>query len=115
MWCHVLFFGFPLLGLALFWWLPLPLALALYAPLAALSVGAGIATVQAMQRPAVSGCEAMRGRVGRVEAVEGPRLTVRMDSELWNAVAEEPLSPGERVVVERVDGLTLTVRPVRGK
>jgi len=112
MWCHVLFFGFPVLGLTLFWLLPLPLAAGIYLPLAALSIGAGVATVRALRTPSSMGSHAMRGCPGRVEVVEGRRVVVRVGSELWKAVSREALAPGQAVVIVSVDGLTLTVRPL---
>jgi membrane protein implicated in regulation of membrane protease activity len=61
-----------------------------------------------------------RARVG-VEVLEGatavvlspcqPDGQVRIQGEIWAARCEEGAGPGEQVVVERVDGLTLTVRP----
>jgi len=35
---------------------------------------------------------------------------VRAGGEIWRAVATEALNPGDKVVVTRVDGLTLEVR-----
>lgn len=112
MWCHVLLFGLPILGLPLFWWLPLPMALALYVPTSALGVWAGAATVQAFRQPPSTGAEAMVGRIARVDRVDGG-LVVRMGSELWNAVTREPLVPGQSVVVTGVERLTVTVRSTR--
>jgi membrane-bound ClpP family serine protease len=57
------------------------------------------------------------GRVGVVRAVPAPVGQVFVDGALWRAKTwgldedEKPLSPGEPCVVERIDGLTLTVRP----
>ncbi|MFQ5947070.1 MAG: NfeD family protein [Anaerolineae bacterium] len=110
MWCHLLFFGFPVVGLSLFWLFPFLLALSLYVPLSALSIGAGVATVRAMRNPVSTGPEAMRGREGRVEVVEGKTAVVRVGDELWKAVAAEPLAPGQPVVIVSVEGLRLSVR-----
>ncbi|MFQ5830695.1 MAG: NfeD family protein [Candidatus Methylomirabilia bacterium] len=110
MWCHLLFFGFPVLGLSLFWLFPFLLAPSLYLPLSALSIGAGVATIRTMRSPVSAGSEAMRGREGRVETVEGKTAVVRVGNELWKAVAPEPLALGQGVLVVSLDGLTLTVR-----
>lgn len=110
MWCHVLLYGFPVVGIALFWVLPFPVALGLYLPLAALSVGIGMVTVRALAAPLSTGAEGMRGREARVEAADGRSIVVKVDSELWNAVASEALAPGDRVVIVGVDRLRLTVR-----
>jgi membrane-bound ClpP family serine protease len=57
------------------------------------------------------------GRVGVVRAVPAPMGQVFVDGALWRARTwgldeeEKPLVQGDPCVVERVDGLTLTVRP----
>jgi membrane-bound serine protease (ClpP class) len=57
------------------------------------------------------------GRVGVVRAVPAPVGQVFVDGALWRAKTwgldedEKPLNPGQKCVVERVEGLTLTVRP----
>jgi membrane-bound serine protease (ClpP class) len=63
-----------------------------------------------------SGAEGLVGRVGTVRAVPAPFGQVFVDGALWRArvwelEGEAPLSCGDAVVVEHVDGLTLTVRP----
>jgi len=61
-----------------------------------------------------SGREALIGACGEARtllATEPGRVFV--DGALWRAVAANPdeeIAPGDKVVVERVDGLTLTVR-----
>jgi membrane-bound serine protease (ClpP class) len=54
------------------------------------------------------------GRLGVVRRWEAPDGTVFVDGALWNARPSlpdgEPLRAGDRVVVERVSGLTLCVR-----
>lgn len=57
------------------------------------------------------------GRVGVVRAVPQPMGQVFVDGALWRARLwgldgnERQLAAGDPVVVERIDGLTLTVRP----
>lgn len=93
------------------------------AALAAAAWGALIArtALVSRRRRAVSGREALSGRLGVVRAWNGDRDgQVLVDGALWQARASvlEPsgldLAPrlhrGDRVVVERVSGLTLTVR-----
>jgi membrane-bound ClpP family serine protease len=62
-----------------------------------------------------TGTEALVGHVGVVRSNGGPGAQVFLDGSLWraepNPIHEEPeLHDGERVVVERVNGLTLCVR-----
>ena len=57
------------------------------------------------------------GRVGVIRAAPEPLGQVYVDGALWRAKTwrldedEKPLHKGDACVVERVDGLTLTVRP----
>lgn len=109
--CHLPLF-LPLAGLALFLVLPFPVALALYLPLAGLSTVVGLKVVAAMRRPVQTGAEGMRGAEGVVVAARGPRGIVRVRGELWSAVGPEALTPGARVAVVKLEGLTALVRPV---
>lgn len=61
-----------------------------------------------------SGPEAMIGHLGVIRA-GGPTARVYVDGGLWRAQpspleADDALCDGDRVVIERVSGLTLTVR-----
>jgi membrane-bound ClpP family serine protease len=63
-----------------------------------------------------SGPEGLIGRVGEVRAAPAPFGKVFLDGALWRARMWSPdedgtvLERGDPIVVERVDGLTLTVR-----
>jgi membrane-bound ClpP family serine protease len=62
-----------------------------------------------------SGAEGLIGRVGEVRAAPAPLGQVFLDGALWRARLwagdeEAELRRGDPIVVERVDGLTLTVR-----
>jgi membrane-bound ClpP family serine protease len=70
----------------------------------------------ATRRMAVkSGTRAMLGRVGTVRAIPAPVGQVLLDGALWRArmweFEECEVAEGSPVVVEAIDGLTLTVRP----
>jgi membrane-bound ClpP family serine protease len=63
-----------------------------------------------------SGPQALAGRVATVRTVPAPVGQVQLDGALWRARMWEleggaPVAEGSAVVVESVDGLTLTVRP----
>jgi membrane-bound ClpP family serine protease len=64
-----------------------------------------------------SGSIALLGRVATVRSVPAPVGQVLLDGALWRARVWEleedgaPVAEGSAVVVEAVDGLTLTVRP----
>jgi membrane-bound serine protease (ClpP class) len=62
-----------------------------------------------------TGREALVGHVGVVRSLSGSEAQVFLDGSLWRAEpdavhGEEDQHEGERVVVERVNGLTLRVR-----
>jgi membrane-bound ClpP family serine protease len=64
-----------------------------------------------------SGAEGLIGRVGEVRATPAPLGRVFLDGALWRARTwdageddTQQLQCGDPIVVERVDGLTLTVR-----
>jgi membrane-bound serine protease (ClpP class) len=64
-----------------------------------------------------SGPQALIGRVATVRSVPAPIGRVQLDGALWRARLWEledegvPVAEGSAVVVESIDGLTLTVRP----
>ena len=71
--------------------------------------------LSASRRRVRSGAEALIGRVGEVRAVPAPTGQVFLDgalwrARLWSADEDTRLERGDPIVVERVDGLTLTVR-----
>jgi membrane-bound ClpP family serine protease len=100
------------------------LGLALALPVAA---GAGVAATgllliatskaaRARRLPVRSGAEGLVGRVGVVRAPIAPIGQVMVDGALWRARrawdpdVDGPLEEGQRVVVEEVNGLTVSVR-----
>ena len=67
--------------------------------------------VKSRRRPVVSGPEEMVGSSAQVIDWKGHAGTVRVHGEVWNARAARALASGRKVRVEKVDGLTLTVKP----
>ena len=63
------------------------------------------------RRAVVTGREQMLGSQGKVENWSGSSGQVFIHGEYWNAVASGPLTPGSRVRVIGIEGLTLTVGP----
>jgi membrane protein implicated in regulation of membrane protease activity len=109
--CHLPLL-FPLAGLLLFAFLPLPVALAVYLPLAGLSTFAGLKVIEAMRQRASTGAEGMRGAEGVVVTARGRQGVARVRGELWNVASPESLVPGARVTIEELRGLTALVRPL---
>lgn len=68
------------------------------------------AAVRAQRRPVETGIEWLVGRDGVTESRLDPAGTVRVDGELWTAVAAgDAIEAGEPVQVVRVEGATLHV------
>ncbi len=96
------------------------LGLALAFPIGAAGAAVGAVAVRkalaANRRPARGGAEGLLGHVGTVRRPLDPMGHVLVDGELWRARCswaeedEPPPHEGDRVVVEEVRGLTLTVR-----
>jgi len=53
------------------------------------------------------------GRRANVISVEGSTLRVELNGVGWAATANEPVTIGAEVLVEKIDGLTLHVIPVK--
>ncbi len=54
----------------------------------------------------------MVGDQAVVVKAEGGEVEVDYQGETWRAFSSQPLQPGQQVVIEAVDGLTLRVAPV---
>jgi membrane-bound serine protease (ClpP class) len=67
--------------------------------------------MRARRRPVVTGTEQLVGDFAEVVDDFQQRGNVRIYGELWNAVSTGPVARGQRVRVDRVDGLTLHVSP----
>lgn len=67
--------------------------------------------VRMRRRPIVSGLEHMVGRTATALADFDSRGYVRIEGERWAAVTSMPIKQGERVMVNAVDGLVLSVSP----
>lgn len=106
--CHLLLL-LPVLGLPLFWLLPLTIAAPVYALLLAFSIWLYRALMRSLHQPAEGGREGLAHANGEVLEADGGRLLVRVQGELWTARGPADLHPGERVVVTAVEGLMLRV------
>jgi len=91
------------------------ISLPIIAAFAVASVGIFIFAIgmalRARRTRIVSGQEAMIGAVATALEDFNGEGRVRLMSESWQAYCDQPIQRGQRVVVERMDGLVLTVRP----
>jgi membrane protein implicated in regulation of membrane protease activity len=110
MWCHLLLIV-PVVGLGLFAVLPFPIALPAYLVMSTPSLFVYWATSRAMHRPVTTGMEGMIGARAQAVTDLSPRGRIRYGGELWFAEAAEPIASGTRVTIERVEGMSVRVRP----
>jgi membrane-bound serine protease (ClpP class) len=73
-----------------------------------LMVGMGL---RAMGRKPTTGREGMVGLVGVAQTPMSPQGRIQIRGELWDAVSDQPLQPGDQAQVTRLEGLTLYVTP----
>lgn len=72
-----------------------------------------VVVLRTTRNPVATGAEGLLHELGTARSPVAPRGTVFIHGEIWNAVADEPVAPGEPVEVVAVEGLTLKVRPRR--
>lgn len=78
--------------------------------MAALTLALVRLVVQAQRRRPLTGPEGMRGELAVAVTPLVPEGWVQVQGEVWKAVADAPVAPGEKVTVNAVEGLTLRVR-----
>ena len=92
--------------------IPLSLISVLTLASAGFVIGVVGMAAKARARPVVSGTPRLIGASGEVIEFDGDAGWASVDGERWQVRAAQPLRPGQRVRVTRVDGLTLDVTPV---
>jgi membrane protein implicated in regulation of membrane protease activity len=107
--CHLILM-LPVLGLPVFWLLPLSEALPIYGVILALSILVYVYVMRAMHQPVETGAEEILHSTGKVVEVGAKDVSVRVHSEMWRAVSAEKLKPGDLVEIVGIDGLQLRVR-----
>ena len=66
------------------------------------------------KRKPLCGIESMVGKEVRIQKWQKKSGWVYLNGELWRASGEDYLSPGDRAVIEKVEGLLLKVKPYNG-
>jgi membrane-bound serine protease (ClpP class) len=87
-------------------------ALAVSVPVGLITVFLMTVALQARKNKIVTGAEGLIGEVAVAETALAPVGKVFVHGELWDAVAPTNVPAGEKVVVQKVDGLQLRVQPV---
>ncbi len=65
--------------------------------------------VRAHKRKVTTGRKGLEGEIGTARTDLNPEGDVFVDGEIWKAEADQPIVKGEKVVVTKVEGLTLKV------
>lgn len=111
--CHLLLL-LPVIGLPIFWLVPLSLALPLYLVIAVISIISYWIMVSSMRKPVQTGVETLIGAEAQVVSPLSPghraQYLVRSRGELWTARCAQALQCGESVTVAAVDGICLQVQ-----
>ena len=87
-------------------------ALGVSIPLGVITVFLMTIALRARANKVVTGAEGLVGEVAVAQTALAPAGKVFVHGEIWDAVASENVSPGEKIVVQKVDGLELKVKPV---
>ena len=69
-------------------------------------------SIKDRKRKSICGVTAMIGKIGEITFWQESEGKIFVGGELWQAVSDFPLSPGDRVSIQKVDGLTLSVIPL---
>jgi len=109
----MLIMALPLLGIALFFFLPWRTALPIYLAGVVLSAFYHRAMMKAQRRRVTTGREGMVGTTARVVSWSGTRGIVHCNGETWQARGEggAALIPGTEATIVGVEHLELVVRP----
>ncbi|MBN1221512.1 MAG: nodulation protein NfeD [Anaerolineae bacterium] len=92
--------------------LPLPSIIGISIALAAIVAFGFRKVIQAMKRQPTTGQEGLVGAIGTVKVALEPQGNVLVWGERWHAISEDnqPILPGQRVQVTKVDGFRLKVK-----
>jgi membrane-bound serine protease (ClpP class) len=87
-------------------------ALAVSIPLGAITAFLMSIAVRARRNKITTGEQGLIGEVGITQTPLSPAGKVFVHGEIWDAISPVNIAAGERIVVRRVDGLTLQVEPL---
>jgi len=112
--CHLILL-MPLLGLPLFWLLPLGYALPINVGIWLTSASLYRPIRKAMRKPPQDGFQNLIGTeaevVSKMASVHSAQYLVRSQGELWSAYSKDILEIGEQVNIVAVRGIGVVVKP----
>jgi membrane-bound serine protease (ClpP class) len=86
-------------------------ALGVSIPLGVITVFLMSAALRARRNKVTTGIEGLVGEIGTAQTALTPAGKIFVHGEIWDAVASADVPVGEKVIVQRVDGLQLRVTP----
>lgn len=90
-------------------------ALGVSIPMGAITVFLMTVALRARSNKITTGAEGLVGEIAVAQTALSPAGKVFVHGELWDAVATGSVPAGEKVVVQKVDGLQLEVQPARAE
>jgi membrane protein implicated in regulation of membrane protease activity len=109
---HHLLLLVVLFGWILFLFLSWQIALPLYVIGVIVSLAIYWKIILAQRRRPIIGKRAMIGDQAIVVRAEADEVEVDYQGEIWRAISSQPLQVDQKVIIERVEGLILKVKPV---
>lgn len=110
--CHIVLL-LPLIGLPIFWILPLPAAMTIYAILSLTAGWAYLRLASTAHQPVLTGRDALMHASGEVISKANHCIQVRIVGEIWQAQSKLPLDVADQVEVTGINGLVLAVTPLK--
>lgn len=90
-------------------------ALAVSIPLGVITVFLMSIALRARRNKIMTGVEGLIGEIGVTQTLLAPAGKVFVHGEIWDAISTESVPAGEKVMVQKVDGLQLKVEPTQRK
>ncbi len=106
--CHLVLF-LPIFALPVFWFLPWPVATAIYVAVVALSAWLYYVVIKVMHRPSVIGAHTLLGAGGTVMRCDGSGGLARIGRELWRVESRRALRVNQHIQVTGRRGFVLEV------
>ena len=111
--CHLIL-ALPIVALPVLWLLPPGVAVPVYAVIVGISIAVYATAIKAWRMPVRNGIEALLGESGKVARLEGRKVVLSVNGELWSADLEGgPITVGDKVVVVGFEGLRLKAHKSR--
>ena len=108
--CHIVLL-LPLIGLPIFWFVPLPVAVPVYALLSLAALWVYFQLAKTWHEPVRTGREGLLHAPGEVIDAASRKVLVRIMGEIWQAKSKAPLHVADSVEVTGIHGLVLSVAP----